>query len=217
MKILAIDTVTEACSVALSIDKEIEERFELSGNGHSSILLDQVRELLASAEISLSQLDAIAFDRGPGSFTGLRIGAGVAQGLAFTGDVPLIAESSLEVLAMEGSEGVVLPAIDARMQQVYWAVYRLGEGRPEVLVAEALSSPEAVECPQSAIGLGSGWSAYSGRLAAGHADYLEGCYPRAKNVARLSRMSADAGLSLTPERGLPVYIRDNIVQHSTLK
>ncbi len=122
MKLLGIDTATEACSVALAgVGDTILERYKIEPKGHSNLVLPMIDDLLSDSGISHNDLDAIAVDTGPGSFTGIRIGIGIAQGLSFGLKLPLIGISSLMVLA-EGSEptvSAVLPAIDARMGEVY--------------------------------------------------------------------------------------------------
>ena len=129
MKILAIDTATDACSVALHLDGDYREIHELAPRRHAEILLPRIRTLLSEAALSLRDLDALAFGRGPGAFTGVRIATGVIQGLAFGADLPVVPISSLHALAQgawrERGEGNVLAAFDARMGEVYWGAYRL--------------------------------------------------------------------------------------------
>ncbi len=136
-KILAIDTVTEGCSAALLIGEEIVEQFEVTPRGHTQKILPMVDQLLAESGHKLGELDAIAFDRGPGSFTGLRITAGVVQGLAYGADLPVVAVSSLAALARAHHQATgatfVLSAIDARMGEVYWGAYRIDpQGIPQL-------------------------------------------------------------------------------------
>src|SRR5437016_3154595 len=119
MKLLAFDTATEVCSVAVWMDGRVHEREE-RGTRHSERLLLLVDEVRADGGLALADLDAIAFGRGPGSFTGLRIAAGAAQGLAFGADIPVTPVSTLAAIAESAAADRVLAAIDARMQQVYW-------------------------------------------------------------------------------------------------
>ena len=146
MKLLAIDTVTEACSAALWLDGEVQERFELAPRRHTTLILPMVQQLLADSGLSLSQLDALAVDRGPGSFTGVRIGTGVVQGLAYAVDLPVVPVSSLATLAQAVWQKLqhehVLALIDARMQEVYWARYEFVE-KEMVLVGEERVDPLA--------------------------------------------------------------------------
>jgi len=147
MKLLALDTSTEACTVAIAVDGRAMERFSVGGN-HSEQILPMVQELLAEAGASLKELDAVVFGRGPGSFTGLRIAAGVTQGLAFGADRPVVPVSSLAALAQGQNADRVLAAFDARMQQVYWGAYVRGPGGLVELTGE-----ESVLAP-SEIGVG---------------------------------------------------------------
>ncbi|MCW8941987.1 MAG: tRNA (adenosine(37)-N6)-threonylcarbamoyltransferase complex dimerization subunit type 1 TsaB, partial [Gammaproteobacteria bacterium] len=144
MKILAIDTATEACSAALYIESEapdagITSEYQLAPREHSRLILKMIDRLLSQAGIAVAELDAIAFGRGPGSFMGLRIAAGVVQGIAFAHDIPVIPVSTLKTIAqrayeLTGSKNV-LAAIDARMDEVYWAKYSL-TGKQWVLDGE---------------------------------------------------------------------------------
>jgi tRNA threonylcarbamoyladenosine biosynthesis protein TsaB len=155
MKVLALDTATEACSAALSVDGAVSERYEVIGRGHAERLLPMVQALLAEAGLALAALDGIAFGRGPGSFTGLRIGAGVTQGLAFGAGLRVAAVSDLAALASRAAtlrgERFVLACLDARMAQVYWAAYDCADpAAPVALTPEAVSDPERVWLPGAA-------------------------------------------------------------------
>lgn len=216
MKLLALDTSTEACSVALWVNGLTQERFEL-GNQHSERILPMVDALLAEAGLRLTQLDALAFGRGPGSFTGLRIGAGVVQGLAFGADLPVVPVSSLAALAQGQDAGKVLAAFDARMHQVYWGAYvRNTQGLMELQGEEAVLAPQSVPVPagESWTGAGPGWDvhhlALEQHLGAYLTEWRRGCQPRARHVAELAWSAFTAGHSVTPESALPVYIRDEV-------
>jgi len=216
MKLLALDTSTEACTVALWLDGEVLEQLEPGGQ-HSERILPMVDALLAEAGLTLTQLDALAFGRGPGSFTGLRIGAGVAQGLAFAADLPVVPVSSLAALAQGQAAGRVLAAFDARMQQVYWGVcIRNAQGVMEVQGAEGVFAPLAIPVPEGTDwhGAGPGWDAYSTALQS-HlgpclADWQRHCLPRARHVAELGVAGYRAGQSIAAETALPIYVRDNV-------
>jgi len=216
MKLLALDTATEACTAALWLDGEVHERFE-SGGQHSERILPMVDALLAEAGLVPTQLDALAFGRGPGSFTGLRIGAGVVQGLAFGAGLPVVPVSSLAALA-QGQDAVkVLAAFDARMQQVYWGVYvRNARGLMEVQGAEGVSTPLLIPAPEGAgwYGAGPGWDAYHADLRQHLGSSLAGwqphCFPRARHVAELGAAALQAGHAVAPEEALPVYIRNDV-------
>lgn len=216
MKILALDASTEACSVALWTDGEVRERFE-TGSRHSERILPMVQEMLAEGGQVLTQLDAIAFGRGPGSFTGLRICAGVVQGLAFGAELPVVPVSSLAALAQGVDAARVLAAFDARMQQVYWGAYvRNVQGMAELIGEEEVLAPSQVPVPEDAgwVGAGNGWDQYAAVLAARLknrvAAWRAQCFPRARFVAQLGAYLYEKGTALTPEQALPVYLRDDV-------
>ncbi|MGB5493340.1 MAG: tRNA (adenosine(37)-N6)-threonylcarbamoyltransferase complex dimerization subunit type 1 TsaB, partial [Sedimenticolaceae bacterium] len=152
MKLLAIDTTEDACSAALLIDSEVAERFEIVPRRHSEILLPMMDGLLSDAGLRLRDLDALAFARGPGSFTGVRIAVSVAQGAAFGAQLPVVPVSSLQALAQgvrrEQAAGAVLSALDARMREVYWGGYRADAmGIMRTVIADCVSAPQQVPPP----------------------------------------------------------------------
>ena len=159
MRILAIDTTSGACSAALYQDGTVCERFFRAERDHTRRLLPMVDEVLAEGGVHLSQLDALAVSRGPGSFTGLRIAISCAQGLAFAADLPVVPVSSLAALAAGAVRNhphwrgaPVLSVLDARMQEVYWGVYH-SDGPHKSLLPEAVSSPDqVVEAIQTTLG-----------------------------------------------------------------
>jgi tRNA threonylcarbamoyladenosine biosynthesis protein TsaB len=216
MKLLALDTATEVCTAALWLDGEVLERFEPGGQ-HSERILPMVDALLAQAGLVLTQLDALAFGRGPGSFTGLRIGAGVVQGLAFGAGLSVVPVSSLAALA-QGQDAVkVLAAFDARMRQVYWGVYvRNAQGLMELQGAEGVFSPLLIPIPEGAgwHGAGPGWDAYHSDLRQHMGSCLAGwqplCFPHARHVAELGAAALQAGHAVAAEEALPVYIRNDV-------
>lgn len=216
LKILSLDTSTEVCSTALWADGAVVERFE-SGSRHSERILPMVQEVLAEAGLVLRQLDAIAFGRGPGSFTGLRIGAGVAQGLAFGADLQVVPVSSLAALAQGVGAPKVLAAFDARMDQVYWGAYaRNAQGIVERRDEEKVLAPKDVPVPVGTdwVGAGSGWDQYAAILSerlAGHVrEWRARCFPLARFVAQLGAVEHGKGGALAPEQALPVYLRDEV-------
>lgn len=216
MKLLALDTSTEACSVALATANGVLERFEL-GHQHSARVLLMVQEVLAEANMTLTQLDAIAFGCGPGSFTGLRISAGVVQGLAFGANLPVIPVSSLAVLAQGIDAAKILTAFDARMNQVYWAAYvRNPQGLVELRAEESVLAPGEVPVPTDTdwIGAGNGWDQYATLLMErlrGHvSSWRAQCFPRARFVAPLAVNAYEKGMMLAPEQAVPVYVRDQV-------
>ncbi len=220
MKILAIETATDACSAALSIEGEVQEDFRLAPREHAALLLPMVDSLLAAAGLSMTRLDAVAFGRGPGSFTGLRIAAGMAQGLAFGAGLPVVPVSTLAALAQgtlrEHGAQQVLVALDARMQEVYWAVY---QARGELVVLqgdETVCAPAAVPLPAGGdwTGAGSGWSSYEAELmsvaAAVTVRAVPEQRPHARDIAALAAPHVASGDTLAPEQALPVYLRDKV-------
>ena len=223
MKLLAIDTSTEACSAALYVAGDIRERFQIAPREHAALILPMIDELLAEAGLSLSRLDALAFGRGPGSFTGVRIATGVVQGLAFGAELPVVPVSSLAALAQgvyrEHNHPDVLAAIDARMGEVYWAAYRLDNSSHVALHGDELvCKPEKVPLPaiDTWIGAGSGWQAHSERLQqrlnGTIIGWLPDSYPHARDVAALGVVGVERGLAVTAEQALPVYLRDNVAR-----
>ncbi|MCR8722048.1 tRNA (adenosine(37)-N6)-threonylcarbamoyltransferase complex dimerization subunit type 1 TsaB, partial [Pseudomonas syringae] len=163
--LLALDTATEACSVALLHDGKVLSHYEVIPRLHAQRLLPMIKELLAEAGVAMSALDAIAFGRGPGAFTGVRIAIGVVQGLAFALERPVLPVSNLAVLAQRAfrEHGVsqVASAIDARMDEVYWGCYRETAGEMRLLGNEAVMAPELATLPVDAsgqwFGSGTGW------------------------------------------------------------
>lgn len=216
MKVLALDTATAACSVGVLSDGAVLERFEL-GSRHSERILDMVCEALAEAGLALTQLDVLAFGRGPGLFTGLRIGAGVAQGLAFGADLPIVPISSLATLAQGQSAPRVLAAFDARMHQVYFGAYaRAANGLVELAGNEAVVAPGMAPLPETPnwIGAGSGWDEYHLALLRRFGDrvstWRQHAHPHAADLARLGAAAYAAGAAVPAERALPVYLRDEV-------
>jgi len=220
MKLLAFDTATEACTAALWLDGVVSERDEHRSQ-HSEHLLPMIHGLLADAGLTVRQLDAIAFGRGPGSFTGLRIGAGVAQGLAFAAGLPVVPVSSLAALAQGIEAGRILAALDARMQQVYWGTFeRNAQGQVEACSAEVVCDPASVPKPSGNnwVGAGPGWDVYATQLA-GHLGtqverWVEGQFPRARHLATLAASLYSAGGAIPPENAIPVYLRDDVAAKS---
>ncbi|MDD2768852.1 MAG: tRNA (adenosine(37)-N6)-threonylcarbamoyltransferase complex dimerization subunit type 1 TsaB [Methylococcus sp.] len=224
MILLAIETATEACSAALYHDGAVIERYQFAPREHNRLILPMLDSLLAEAGFALPQVDALAFGRGPGSFTGVRIAAGVAQGVAFALELPVAPVSTLAALADEalcetGCE-YAFPCIDARMAEVYFAVYRRDrEGFPELMGEERVLSPERVDfAPACGIGAatGSGWATYEACLRglAGErlSSILAGRFPRAASVARLGARIHALGASVPAEQALPVYLRDDVAK-----
>jgi tRNA threonylcarbamoyladenosine biosynthesis protein TsaB len=220
MRILALDAATEACSAALLVDGSATERFEVIGRGHAGRLLPMADELLRDAGISASELDAVAFGRGPGGFTGLRIAAGVAQGFAAGAGKPVLPVSNLAAVAAGTARATarreILVCMDARMGEVYWCAYDCAGARPRALTEERLTRPEGVELPGPGRfrGAGHGFAAHPA-LAARLGDRLDGVdaasLPHAGDIARIGAADLVAGEGLPAARALPVYLRDDVV------
>ena len=222
MRILALDTATEACSVALLDGERCEARYEEIGRGHAERILPMVREVLAAGDCELKDVDAIAVGRGPGAFTGVRIAISIAQGLAFGTDKPVVLVSDLAAVAQravnEAGAGRVVAAFDARMGEVYWALYARGaRGLVELIEQEHVSSPGRVALPEDGSwqGAGSGWDVEGLRnraLAGGTAAQAlhPRLLPRAREIADLGRAAFERGEAVPPQRALPVYLRDNV-------
>ncbi|KEY57968.1 tRNA (adenosine(37)-N6)-threonylcarbamoyltransferase complex dimerization subunit type 1 TsaB [Serratia sp. DD3] len=221
-RILAIDTATEACSVAIWDHGETHALFELCAREHTQRILPMVQQLLASCGLTLSQLDALAFGRGPGSFTGVRIGIGIAQGLALGADLPMLGISTLQTLAqgawrMTGSQRV-LAAIDARMGEVYWGAFeRQQEGGWLESEGEAvLSPPQALERAQRLQGAwshaGTGWEAYPDLVAGTLLTLSDGktLLPQAEDMLPLALMAWQQGLAVPVEQSEPTYLRNEV-------
>ena len=219
MKLLAIDTSTEACSAALHIDGEIYERYEIAPRRHAELILSMADQLLTQAGIKLNTLDALAFGRGPGSFTGVRIASGVIQGLSFASELPVVSVSSLAVMAQGavGKSQTLFSAIDARMEEIYWCFYRVAEDQLVLpLNDEKVSSPDSIDFsgPEPCYGIGSGWGRYRDVLIQKFGKYLAGidaeCYPRARDMIPLAIRDFKQGNVVAAGDALPVYLRNEV-------
>lgn len=221
-RLLAIDTATEACSAALWLDGEVREEYAFAPREHARRLLPMIEALLGAAGLALVDLDALAFGRGPGSFTGVRIAASLAQGLAFAARLPVVPVSTLAALAQGAADAGhprVLAAIDARMGEVYWAGYAVGDdGLVARLGDERVCPPAAVPVPEGDgwFGVGTGWAAHAGTLCTRVGAALGGHdgtgLPRAAAVARLGVAVHARGGAIPAEQALPVYLRDRVAE-----
>jgi tRNA threonylcarbamoyladenosine biosynthesis protein TsaB len=222
MKLLALDTSSDACSCALYLDGEIQDRFLIAPRQHTNLILPMAEELLAEAGLKPTQLDGLAFGRGPGSFTGLRIACGVAQGIAFAADIPVAPISSLAALAqaayIELDAKKILVAIDARMKEVYWGAFVLGEKNlMQCQGEEVVSAPTAVSLPNEGpwYGVGSGWSIFKDALTAKLnplvPDFQSEKYPQARAMIPLALAAFQAGQTVSAEEALPIYLRNKVV------
>lgn len=226
MKLMAIDTSTEGCSAALLVDNEMTCRLDIQPRKHAELILPMLDELLAEAGLAINQLDAVAFGRGPGAFTGVRIATGVIQGIAFGADLPVVPVSTLRALAQrtfdEYQHQNVMAAFDARMQEVYWACYQADQqGMMQLTGDEQVLSPEQVHCEDLAVeqgelwvGAGSGWQAYPQQMQQALANQVTVMYPemisRAQEIAKLAKCDFAKGLAVDAENALPVYLRNKV-------
>lgn len=219
MNILAIETATEACSVALLHGDTLLDRSELAPRRHAELVLPMAEDLLAEAGVTRKQLDAVAVGQGPGAFTGVRLAISVAQGLALALDIPVVPVSSLAALAIQAPRNgaAILATIDARRGEIYAGAFRHGAdglveplGLEHVLAASDLILPEADAWNV----LGTGWGAYGeairGRLPSAPRWADGERYPQACDVARLAAPLFAAGEGVPPEQALPVYLREKV-------
>jgi tRNA threonylcarbamoyladenosine biosynthesis protein TsaB len=198
IKLLAIDTATDACSVALYLHDQMIERFAVMPRAHTRLLLPLIDELLKEADIPLTELDAFAFGRGPGSFTGIRIACSVIQALSFGLNKPVVSVSTLHALAQGAARTSgatrVFASLDARLGSLYWGLFEMGsEGIMQPVSEEHLSLAEQIRLP-----VGS-WQEVTG-------------YPHAGDIARIAGFEYQAGRAVAAALALPVYLRDEIVK-----
>ena len=217
MNILAIDSSTEVCSVAVGNGIDVFQVENRSRSGHSQTILDLVSNVLDIGEVTLSDLDLIAVDVGPGSFTGLRIGIGVAKGIAYAGRLPLAGITSLEILSRQCQSGIVMPALDARMGEVYTAVFEVGaDSRPNLDGAMRVVKPEDSDIPRDCpvIGLGSGWDNYGEAMLSidqENVSILGNRLPQARDLLHLAQLTNPQDWVTAVELEA-AYIRDRVVQ-----
>lgn len=220
-RILALDTSTDACSVALLNGDELTQDFRIEPRRHTHLLLPMVQSLLASSSLKLEDLDAIAFGRGPGSFAGIRIATGVAQGLGLAADLPLIPVSTLAAMAITAkpdAQGLpILTALDARMNEVYWALIRFDESGMIYEVDERVSSPSDVFVPDSfsrVLGVGSGWVYAQAMESLSSVNLLldqpESVYPTAAAMLTIAKELLARGQVSLADEVRPVYLRDDV-------
>lgn len=223
MKILAVETATDACSAALNIDGEIIERYTVSPRKQAQLILPMLESLLTEADLKLPQLDALAFGRGPGSFTGVRIATGVIQGAALGADLPVVPVSTLAAMAhnvfSEYNEQTAFVALDARMGEVYWGVYQKTDaGYAKLWGEESVIHSSEVAFPQDTIGIGvgSGWSIYpkelKNRLGARITRIDPERLPRASAIVQLAVKGYSENEAVPAEKALPVYLRDQVTR-----
>ena len=216
LNLLALDTSTEYCSVALLRGEELTHRETHAVQRHSELILPMIGELLAASGVDLTRLDGIAFGAGPGSFTGLRIACGVAQGLAFGAGLPVVPVGTLLALAQEAGAPKVIACLDARMGEIYHAAYLRDGGQWTEIAAPGVGPAQSAPVPQGNgwFGCGSGFAVYAEALAKRYGGQLEGVaaalHPHARSIARLAAPVLAAGGGLSAEQAAPVYVRDKV-------
>ncbi|MCZ7564458.1 MAG: tRNA (adenosine(37)-N6)-threonylcarbamoyltransferase complex dimerization subunit type 1 TsaB [Burkholderiales bacterium] len=216
MTVLAIESSTEHLSLAVARDGGVLESHQPVGQRHAELILPAIVRLLGEANTAIPGLTAIAFGAGPGSFTGLRIACGVAQGLALARGLPVLGVGTLEALAETSGDERVIACLDARMGEVYHAAYRRGAGRWIEASAPALLRPADVPLPEGDgwLGCGSGFLAHADALAAklgGRLARVEpAAVPRASAILRLALPRFAAGAGRDPAEAVPLYVRDKV-------
>lgn len=216
MNILALDTSTEFCSVAVWRDGAVQQRIAHSGQSHSTVLLEMIDAVLHDSSLRLSALDGIAYGAGPGSFTGLRIACATAQGLAFAAGIPLAGVGTLQALAAGCGAAQVVCCLDARMQEIYHAAYRCENGAWIEVSAPCVCAPQAAPQLEGEgwTGCGSGFAVYRDVLTQRYATQLEtsdgAAYPQARDIAQLAVPVFAAGGGIPAEQAVPLYVRDRV-------
>ncbi|HXH55502.1 MAG TPA: tRNA (adenosine(37)-N6)-threonylcarbamoyltransferase complex dimerization subunit type 1 TsaB [Gammaproteobacteria bacterium] len=199
IKLLAIDTATDACSVALYVNDQILERFSIAARTHTRLLLPMIDDLLKEAAITLAEIDAFAFGRGPGSFTGIRIACSVIQALSFGINKPVVSVSTLRALAQGAARTSgatqVFASLDARLESLYWGLFEMGaEGIMQPVSDERLSLTDQICLPAGS------WQKMTG-------------HPHAEDIVRIAVYEYQAGHAVTAKFALPVYLREEIVKN----
>lgn len=222
MNILAIDTSTEACSAALLVNGKISDHHQIAPRHHADLILGMCDALLDDAGATLKELDALAFGRGPGAFTGVRIATGVIQGIAFAHQLPVVPVSSLAAMAFaawqEKAVTHIMTAIDARMDEVYWACYTCSDQGVQEVVTEQVCRPENIILPENGTwsGLGTGWDTYQHVLTERAGELIgeiDGrVFPDAKAMVQLAAIAYQQGKTISAPEALPVYLRDNVAK-----
>ncbi len=221
MKLLTLDTSSDACSCALQIDDQILSFEEIAPRRHADLILEMIDRLFVESGVSPNELDAVAFACGPGSFTGIRIATGVTQGIAFGLQIPVIPISTLAVLAQGAFHknpqcNHALVAIDARMSEVYWAEYQLNQNLMQLIGEEIVCKPEMLPLykNQQYHGVGCGWKTYhdilKNRFENVLLEIVEEPYPLAKNMLPLAKQAFEEQRYVDAEQALPIYLRNQV-------
>lgn len=221
MKILAIDTSTEACSAALYIDGELIERYLVAPRKHIELLKPMVDEVMKAAEVDVSELTGLAFGAGPGSFAGLRVACAFVQGMGAGLEIPVVPVSTLKAMAQQvldtHVDRTVLVMLDAKMKEVYWGVYRLEDKEVVTVLPEQVTKIDEIPNFTGIVGLaniigaGDGWNVTPNWVEALKPEFIEkNVYPRAGEIALLSIDDFENGMALDADQVSPIYLRNNI-------
>lgn len=222
MNLLALDTSTESCSAAITINGVLYQQQQMTQRGHSTLILGMLDALFKQANASIEAIDALAFGRGPGSFTGVRIGVGVAQGIAFARELPVIPVSTLAAVAQAAYEQTqqqdIAVAMDARMDEIYAASFQVKQGYVELLGSEQVCAAEMFVPADSStwLGAGNGWQVYSEALKHNFANHLlaskTDIYPDAAMILKLAEPLYQQGKVVSADKALPVYLRNDVAK-----
>ena len=222
MNILAIDTCTESCSAALLYKGKLYQCVEMTQRGHSDLILGMMDDLFKQAEIKASEVDVLAFGRGPGSFTGVRVGVGVVQGVAFALELPVVAISSLAAVAQDAADTLrsefIAVAMDARMGEVYCASYQVVKGLVKLLDEERVCPPEQFmpHSNQQWLAVGTGWGVYEQQLSTNFTAKIKQIsvehYPQSTSIIKLAQIEIEAGRLVSADQAMPVYLRNNVAK-----
>ena len=222
MRLIAIESATDACSAALYIDGEVHQRFKVAPQQHAKLLLPWLSQLLSEAELNPAQLDGLAVGRGPGSFTGVRIGISIVQGIAYARDLPVALVSTLQATAVTAREQQpqqlpMIVALDARMDEIYCGAYSGTADAVDPLWPETVCPPERLTPPPGRWhGVGIGFERYRKSLAVALGESLvdtqPDCLPSAKAVATIGAGLLERGDGVAAERVQPVYLRDRVTR-----
>jgi tRNA threonylcarbamoyladenosine biosynthesis protein TsaB len=216
MNLLAIDTATEVLALAVAAGGRVRERTIVAGQRHAELILGAIEALLAEAGLAVRELHGVVYGAGPGSFTGLRIACGVAQGIAAARELPVLGVSTLAAMAAAADRERVVACLDARMGEVYHAAFERRADALHEVIPPGLHRPDAVPVPGGCgwIGCGAGFAAYRDALAARHGASLEGILPEvmpsAAAMLRLAAPRFEAGEGTDPASAAPLYIRDRV-------
>ena len=219
MNILALDTATESCSASLLCNDEEFHLGKIAPRQHTELILPMIDELLSEAGISKKEIDLLAFGRGPGAFTGVRIGIGIIQGLAYALNKPVVAVSSLRILAQAYAKEheYIVATFDARMGEVYWGCFQTRDGIVHSLDDEQVITPDSTELPANGkfLAVGTGFSAYADKLCKRFenrlTDSFSDVFPSARDLLKLAVYEYDAGNILQADELMPVYLRNKVV------